>query len=70
MAGTYTVTQRTAAGEPRRIRCDAHDGCTWESTSTGARRDDDPVFVAQFNHHMAESSVTEKRDLGRLRRGR
>lgn len=70
MEDRYTVTKRAPNGEPREIRCVAHPECTWSMASSGARRDDDPVFTAQFNRHLLDASSTDLRSLGRLRRGR
>jgi hypothetical protein len=68
MTGTFEVIQRSPAGQPRRIRCVAHEGCSWQLSLEGARRDDDPILLAQFNRHLHESETTERRDLGRARR--
>ncbi|MCA1819185.1 MAG: hypothetical protein ABR562_04945 [Thermoplasmatota archaeon] len=70
MPESYVVTKRAANGAPREIHCQAHPACAWGMKSEGARRDDDPVFTAQFNRHLLEAGTTELRSLGRLRRGR
>lgn len=66
----YTVTRRASSGEAVEIRCAAHTGCTWGMKATGPRRDDDPIFLAQFRNHLEEQKVPEVPALGHLRRAR
>ncbi len=57
MDQTYIVTRRSAEGAPREIQCVAHEGCDWTLESAGAKRDDDPIFVMQFQAHMRSEGV-------------
>lgn len=66
----YTVSKRGPKGEAVEIRCAAHAGCTWGMTAPGPRRDDDPIFQAQFRNHFEERKVPDVQALGHLRRAR
>jgi hypothetical protein len=66
----YTVTKRGPKGEAVEIRCATHDACTWGMKATGPRRDDDPIFLAQFRNHVEEAKVPDVRALGHMRRAR
>jgi hypothetical protein len=70
MQQTYTVTKRDAKGAPRQIQCAAHEGCDWTLASTGARRDDDPIFRSQFEEHLRIREVPDAAAFGHLRRRR
>lgn len=66
----YLVTKRGPNGEAVEIRCSTHDACTWGMKATGPRRDDDPIFLAQFRYHMEERKVPDAPALGHMRRAR
>ncbi len=70
MESGYTVTKRGPNGQAQEIRCATHTGCTWTTVSAGARSDQDPVFVAQFAHHLRVASEPERQAFGHLRRSR
>jgi hypothetical protein len=67
---TYAVTKRGPKGEPLEIRCMAHEGCAWKMGSPGAKRDDDPIFRAQFANHLEVARVPDPQAFGHLRRSR
>ena len=66
----YTVSKRSPTGHAVEIRCATHDACTWGMKATGPRRDDDPIFQAQFRNHIEERKVPDVQALGHMRRAR
>jgi hypothetical protein len=66
----YMVSKRGPKGEAVEIRCATHEECTWGMKATGPRRDDDPIFLAQFRNHLEERKVPDVQALGHLRRAR
>ena len=70
MSTTYQVTKRGTKGEPLEIACLAHPGCDWHLASTGAKRDDDPIFVAMMGAHLSERSTPDRQASGHERRKR
>jgi hypothetical protein len=66
----YTVSKRGPKGEAVEIRCTTHDACTWGMKAVGPRKDDDPIFQAQFRNHLSEAKVPDARALGHMRRAR
>jgi hypothetical protein len=70
MAEGYTVTKRGPKGEPLEIHCEAHPHCAWTLQSSGPKRDDDPIFKAQFQEHVRIAGTPDVRALGHLRRAR
>jgi len=66
---TYTVTKRGPRGEPLEIQCVAHPNCGWRMQSEGPKRDDNPIFVAQFRDHVANAGPA-KSVFGHKRRSR
>ncbi len=65
---SYVVTSRGANGEPRAIRCTAHTDCTWTASSPGAKRDDDPLYVALFQNHLKDRATPDRAMMGHPRR--
>ncbi|HET6398967.1 MAG TPA: hypothetical protein VFH47_05380 [Candidatus Thermoplasmatota archaeon] len=69
MQSEYAVVERGADGQPLRIRCSSHDGCTWEAVLRSTKRDDDPIFRALFAQHLRDA-VPTRSVAGPLRRRR
>ena len=70
MALGYRVVAHGANGNPARIQCSTHEGCSWSMASPGAKSETDPVYAIQFQQHLRDVEAPGVPWLGHERRRR
>ena len=64
------VTEPGSRGEPRRLVCREHEGCTWRRDLAGHMTASDPVVRALFAAHLRDRLVPPPPMMGHPKRAR